>query len=100
MQVESLLEIIAEYTGVQYAYASSNEQVVPTVSQPNKPLTAESFANVPDELRQEIRAAAQQLDIDQLTILSQQVKTYNEGTAATLLDLIGEFDLEPIIELA
>ncbi|MGI0484184.1 PAS domain S-box protein [Pantanalinema rosaneae CENA516] len=106
-QIETLLEKMAEYLGVQYLYAEEPAHLVAnppdsshsSVRLPPYSLTPQALQVMPVEWIKLVHAATIALEPDQLLNLIQQIPAAHPALAKALQERIQEFDFHQVFEL-
>ncbi|MES9913746.1 MAG: hypothetical protein ABW126_15275, partial [Candidatus Sedimenticola sp. 4PFRAG1] len=79
--------------GLNFDYSSQVEEVVETQ------ITPEAIAALPGQLREEIRNAAIELDMERLTSLVGEVEKLDASLAAAMSRLIDSYNVTPLLKL-
>jgi len=90
---EKLFSVIGQLLGLRYRYAD------PTVIPASLPLTAMNFVVLPEVLREELRAAADLLDLKAVRTLVERIHTDYPELAQTIAELLNDYRFDKVAEL-
>jgi CheY-like chemotaxis protein len=94
---KEIYDVIAKHTGVEYIYAE--DQVAATDLAAHRTLTPELLKDIPDETRNQMRAAIQVADIEQLRQLIEQIGSTDTELATRLQKLADAYAYDALADL-
>ena len=92
-RAHELYDCLAKHLGVRFIYESATQ-----AEEPAQTLTPEMMSRLPDELRNELKEALENLDADRIDGLIQRVAAYDQALQKTLQCLAANFDYQTIIK--
>jgi CheY-like chemotaxis protein len=92
--VPEIFAALSKHLGVKFIY---QEPVV--APSPAVKITAEMIATLPIEMRQQLREAALQLDVEEIDIMITQIYTVAPEVAESLRELVKSFQFEQILQI-
>jgi CheY-like chemotaxis protein len=95
-----IFDAMERHLGVRYVYEEAEDSKAKGEEEPPRDaLTPKALADLPDDLRKELKQAIIDLDVDLIQAIIESIRGLNAAVADGLADLAGDFQYDKILAL-